>query len=50
MNYKDFTKRGLLNAEFYILEIIKGKSGETLAIIADEATYSEDTLEQCKTA
>ena len=44
MNYKDFTKRGLLNAEFFITKVIEGKPGETLAIIADESTYSETEL------
>ncbi len=41
MNYKDFTKRGLLNAEFLITKVYKGKSNETMVIIADESTYSE---------
>lgn len=48
MNYKDFTRLGLLNAEFYIAKIIEGKPGETLAIIADDGTYSEaDLLSVC---
>ena len=44
MNYKDFTRRGLLNAEVLLTRVIKGKPKETLAIIADEGTYSEACL------
>ena len=44
MDYKHFTKRGLLNAEFYLTHIASGKAGESVAIIADEGTYSDAEL------
>ncbi len=44
MDYRCFTKRGLLNAEFFLTRLIEGKKGETLAIVADEGTYAEACL------
>ncbi|HBE04255.1 MAG: hypothetical protein A2096_00670 [Spirochaetes bacterium GWF1_41_5] len=48
MDYMAFTKRGLLNAEFFITRICNGKAGETMMIVGDEGTRSEtDLLSVC---